>query len=371
MSVHSHLTINLPDGRSYPIFVGDGITQNLASLFTRASVSAKHYIIISDESVASHWLPAIRSQCEALAKTDTITLPVGEKTKSFSQLQNLVENILSLRPDRKTMLIALGGGVIGDLTGFAASITLRGIPFIQIPTTLLSQVDSSVGGKTGINTTHGKNLVGSFYQPQLVAIDTRLLTTLPKRELHAGIAEIVKAAIICDSSFFAWLEKSTADIANAIPSALAEAITTSVNIKARIVEEDEKESGKRALLNLGHSFGHALEILCAYDGSLNHGEAVAIGMVMAAKVANSMKLLDHKSVLRIESLLHALELPTSPSILNRSLSSAEIVAAMQNDKKNENNQLTLILPHAIGHCEIHKNQLSCDIESRLFELYGR
>jgi len=272
-----------------------------------------------------------------------ITVPDGESYKNQQTLDFILENLFNHHFDRSSLLVAFGGGVIGDMTGFAASIFQRGIDFIQIPTTLLSQVDASVGGKTGINNRFGKNLVGAFYQPKAVYIETDLLKTLPKREFSAGVAEIVKMAVTFDADFFAFLEK--ADLHR--KSDLAEAIRKSVETKARVVAEDEKEKGIRAVLNYGHTFAHVIENQTGYSRFL-HGEAVAIGMVMANRLAARLGLLDQEEADRIETLLKRYDLPTSYNVGD----SERFYDAFFMDKKTQNATIKFILPNHIGGYEI-------------------
>ncbi len=339
------MKITLPDGRSYPIHIGQGLLTKLGEL-----VKAPRAIIITDENVAEHWLDTVTDNLAI--GYDVIVLPAGEATKSFNLLEQLLNELLGLQPDRKTLLIALGGGVIGDITGFAASILLRGVPFVQIPTTLLSQVDSSVGGKTGINTEYGKNLIGSFYQPQAVIIDTNTLSSLPDRELRAGFAEVIKVACITDVDFFEWLEAHSNQVLSQDTEALTHAITQSVRIKAEIVEQDEREAGVRALLNLGHTFGHALELEYAYDGTLVHGEAVAIGMVMAYEYSALEGLCRADDALRVGKLIKDSDLPVRvPDWPN----AETLLSHMQQDKKAEDGKLTFILAKAIGKCVVQKS----------------
>ncbi len=274
--------------RSYDILIGDGLIAN-AGESIKPLMKSDFAVIVSDETVAKFYLKPLTASLEkANIRCRPVTIPAGEGSKSLAAFGELMEKILAHRPDRKTLLIALGGGVVGDITGFAASCLLRGVDFIQIPTTLLAQVDSSVGGKTGLNSTHGKNLIGAFYQPRLVLCDTSALSTLSEREKKAGYAEIVKYGLLGDAAFFAWLEKNGAAVLAGDTAAITEAVTRSCKAKAAIVERDEKESGSRALLNFGHTFGHALEIETHYSDKLLHGEAVAIGMALAFAIARHL-----------------------------------------------------------------------------------
>ena len=267
--------------RSYDIIVGTDLLSK-AGRHIAPLVKIHPAIIVTDETVAPLHLATLRGSLSAAGiAAETIVLKAGESTKEFAGLEYLASAILDLAPERASTLIALGGGVVGDITGFAASVILRGIDFIQIPTTLLSQVDSSVGGKTGINTRHGKNLVGSFYQPRLVLADTDVLDTLPRRELLAGYAEVVKYGLLGYSDFFTWLETNGVAILAGYDAARRHAVITSCDAKAKIIAGDEREMGQRALLNLGHTFAHTLEAETGFGSRLLHGEAVSIGMVMA------------------------------------------------------------------------------------------
>lgn len=342
-------TLNVKLGaRSYPIHIGNKLLSHAGELI-KETFAPNRCFIISDENVSRHYMDEVATSLQNAGISGAfIELPAGESTKSFTQLESLLTTLLSYKPDRKTALIALGGGVIGDLTGFAASILLRGVPFVQIPTSLLAQVDSSVGGKTGINSEHGKNLIGSFYQPELVIIDTDTLHTLPERELNAGIAEVIKYGCINKPDFFDWLEKNVDKLMVRDTPALTHAIKTCCDAKAQIVSEDEKESGIRALLNLGHSFGHALEKLAGYNGLLLHGEAVAIGMVMAFDCSARHGQCNPRAVERVRTLLEKSLLPVAANHLNLQGKAASLIEAMRGDKKNSNDKLTLVLANAIG-----------------------
>ncbi len=305
-------------------------------------------IIITDSTVASlHLAPLQNSLTETGIAHETITLPPGETTKSMDSFARLTDSLLALKADRRTTIIALGGGVIGDLAGFAAAVTLRGLPFIQIPTTLLAQVDSSVGGKTGINSPHGKNLIGAFHQPRLVLADTTLLATLPPRERAAGYAEIVKAGLISDPALYDWCEAHAADLLAGDATLLAEAVRRAVAFKAGVVADDEREekpSGGRALLNLGHTFAHALEAEAGY-GTLLHGEAVAIGLVLATQLSATLQLCPQEDPSRIAAHLTAAQLPTHIP----GWSAANLLAHMKQDKKMAAGKLKFVLTHGIGH----------------------
>jgi len=299
--------------RSYDILVGPALIQKAAEALLPL-LPQKRVIIISDETVAALHLPSLEASLQAAdIAYHSMTVPAGEATKDFKYFQSLCEDILALGIDRKTMLIALGGGVIGDLVGFVASSLLRGLDFIQMPTTLLAQVDSSVGGKTGINSAHGKNLIGAFHQPKLVLADSASLATLPARDLRAGYAEVVKYGLIDDPDFFTWLEEHGSAVLSGEADAQRSAVTRSCANKARIVAADEKEAGQRALLNLGHTFGHAFEAECGYDGRLLHGEAVAIGMAMAMDFSVSEGLCPQDDALRAKNHMYSMVLqPIQP-----------------------------------------------------------
>jgi 3-dehydroquinate synthase len=276
-----------------------------------------------------------------------VLVPDGESHKAWSTLQDVLTRLLELRADRTTTLVALGGGVVGDLAGFAAAIYQRGIPFVQVPTTLLAQVDSSVGGKTGINHPLGKNMIGAFHQPSAVLIDTDCLGTLPARELSAGLAEVVKYGAIRDDAFFAWLEDNVAALLAKDATALAHAIFESCRIKAQIVAADERESGERALLNFGHTFGHAIETATGY-GTWLHGEAVGAGMALASQLSERVLGLAHADTARLVALLRACALPLEPP----RLSAARWLELMARDKKTMSGKLRFILLEALGRARV-------------------
>ncbi|MDP6951970.1 MAG: 3-dehydroquinate synthase, partial [Alphaproteobacteria bacterium] len=294
-----------------------------------------------------------------------LLVPAGERSKSFSELEDLLDRMLSVPIGRDSTVLALGGGVVGDLAGFAASIALRGIDFVQIPTTLLAQVDSSVGGKTAIDTPHGKNLVGTFHQPRLVLADTVVLDRLPRRQLLAGYAEMVKTALICDAEFFAWLEENSPAVlgegeADAVAAARRYAVAKCCRIKAEHVAADEREAGKRALLNLGHTFGHALEAELGYSDQLLHGEAVAIGMVMAYEMSARQGLCDVADVARVRAHLAAVGLPTAPPA-QHAWSAEVLLGHMAHDKKVRDGKPVLILTRGIGEAFVHRDAGAADI----------
>ena len=337
-------------GRSYDIAIGPGLIDRAGEL-SRPLLAAPRVTIVSDETVAPIYGARLAASFEkAGVKTTSVTVPAGESSKEFANFGRLMNALLDQRPDRKTTLVALGGGVVGDLTGFAASVLLRGVDFIQVPTTLLAQVDSSVGGKTGINTRHGKNLVGTFYQPRLVLADTVVLVTLPRRELLAGYAEVAKYGLIDDPAFFAWCEKNGAAVLSGDAAARTYAIEQSCLSKARIVAADERETTDlRALLNLGHTFGHAFEAGCGYSQRLLHGEAVALGCVMAFQFSERQGLIGGNSVARVRSHLADAGLPTKASDVEGGVPDVDrLMDLIAQDKKVKRGKLTFILARGIG-----------------------
>lgn len=334
-------TITVPLGsRSYDIVIGHGLLGNVAQHITQ-----KRVCIITDKNVAKYHLAALEKALRgAGTEVHNIVLPAGEKTKSFKFLQQVIDSVLNLSIERGFTLIALGGGVIGDLTGFAASCILRGIDFIQIPTTLLSMVDSSVGGKTGINTAQGKNLVGAFYQPRKVLMDLDLLTTLPKREFISGYAEVAKYGLINNPDFFTWLERNISAIKKRKAQALLYAIAESCKAKRDIVATDERESNVRALLNLGHTFGHALEAETGFSRKMLHGEAVAIGMLQAMQLSVNLSLCPAADLERAKAHLKKAGLPVAPPTLDKHA----LLNHMRKDKKVNDGKMVFILSRGIG-----------------------
>jgi 3-dehydroquinate synthase len=324
--------------RSYPIHVGAGLLEGTALYGTAAT----QILIVTNEVVAPLYLERVRS---ALAgrQLETVVLPDGERYKTLAAYSTVLDRLVDARFHRDACLVALGGGVIGDLTGFAAASYQRGVDFVQLPTTLLAQVDSSVGGKTAVNHPRAKNMIGAFHQPIAVLADTDTLKTLPPRELSAGLAEIIKYGVIVDLEFFAWLEEHIEALRALDPAALRHAIRRSCEIKASIVAEDERERGRRALLNLGHTFGHSLETLGDYERWL-HGEAVAIGTVLAARTSEALGWLDAGSCERIESLLIRAGLPTRA----RGIDANALLQGMRGDKKADQAGLKLVLIEQLG-----------------------
>ena len=325
--------------RSYPIYIGDGL---LDADLIRRHIRASQVMVVTNETIAPLYLDRVVKSLDGLS-VDTLVLPDGERFKNLTVLETIFDALLLKRHSRTTTLVALGGGVIGDMTGFAAACYQRGVDFIQVPTTLLAQVDSSVGGKTAVNHVRGKNMIGAFYQPKAVVIDTQVLSTLPPRELGAGIAEVIKYGLIRDDPFFLWLEKNMAALVAGEPEALAFAIERSCQNKAEVVAADETEQGDRALLNLGHTFGHAIETATGYSEWL-HGEAVAVGMLMAAEFSARLGWLDADAVARTRALLEAAQLPVTPP----AMTAQQFMDLMALDKKVLDGQLRLVLMKQIG-----------------------
>jgi 3-dehydroquinate synthase len=348
MNASETVTVDLAD-RRYDIVVGDDVFARSGELMAPV-LRQKRVIVITDDNVGPLHLDTLAvSLGQAGIAHETIVLPAGEQTKDFANLEDLMNRLLDAGIERRTTLVALGGGVIGDITGFAAAVALRGIDFVQIPTTLLAQVDSSVGGKTGINTRQGKNLVGAFHQPRLVIADTGILDTLPERELLAGYAEVVKYGLLGDAEFFRWLEGHGAAVRDGDPDARRHAIVQSCRMKAVIVAADERETGQRALLNLGHTFGHALEAETGMSDALLHGEGVAIGMALAFDLSVQLGHCDAVDADLVRRHLAAIGLPTTPAHALGNIWSAEaLIAHMAKDKKVADGKMTFILARAIG-----------------------
>ena len=340
--------------RAYDILIGPRLIDEAGAIL-RETFPGRRYGIVTDETVVAAQLPRLVAGLDAAGLSyDVITLPAGESTKSYAMLEKVVEGLLAAKLERGDLVIALGGGVIGDLAGFAASVTRRGMDFVQIPTSLLAQVDSSVGGKTGINSPHGKNLVGAFHQPRLVLADLSALDTLAPRQFAAGYADVLKSGLIDDPVFFVWLEANRAEFFAGGP-ARGEAIARCCAHKARVVIEDEKETGVRALLNLGHTFGHALEKDTGYSDRLLHGEGVAIGMVLAHGFSNRLGLAPGQDVGRVAAHLKLAGLPTRLGDIPGELGSTDVLmAAIAQDKKVSRGALTFILTRGIGQAFIER-----------------
>lgn len=348
--------------KSYDIHIADGLLAQAGPIIAPFTTD-RTVIIITD----SHVGPLHLAQTERLfsahaASVHSLIVPAGEASKSFACYQKLAEDILALAIDRQTVLVALGGGVIGDLAGFVAASLLRGIEFIQIPTSLLAQVDSSVGGKTGINSKHGKNLIGAFHQPCLVLADIGLMSSLPMRELRAGYAEVIKYGLLGDAAFFEWLESHGHALLSGDSDILVEAVSRSCQTKADIVAEDEKEQGRRALLNLGHTFAHAFEAEAGYDGRLLHGEAVAVGLRCAFEFSTQLGYASGQEAGRLIAHLKATGLYSSAHDLPAGWASADrLIAHMYRDKKVQAGALTFILAHKIGDSFVARNIDEADV----------
>ncbi|WP_017966327.1 3-dehydroquinate synthase [Rhizobium leguminosarum] len=365
-------TVHVPLGeRAYDILIGPGLIARAGAEIT-SRLKGRKAAVITDENVAPLYLKAlVASLDEAGIASAEVVLPAGEKTKSFEHLITVCDKVLEARVERNDYVIALGGGVIGDLSGFAAGIVRRGLHFVQVPTSLLSQVDSSVGGKTGINSRHGKNLIGVFHQPDLVLADTDVLNSLSAREFRAGYAEVAKYGLIDKPDFFAWLEANWKAVFTG-GSARIEAIAASCQAKADVVVADERENGPRALLNLGHTFGHALEAATAYDSSrLVHGEGVSIGMVLAHEFSARMNLASPDDARRVERHLKEVGLPTRISDIPGDLPPAEkLMDAIAQDKKVKGGKLTFILTRGIGQSFVADDVPASEVISFLREKHA-
>ena len=334
--------------RSYDIIIGRGRLGSLGEKIAALRPGAKA-AIVSDEIVARHHLAATEAALAAAGiGTTSVTVPAGESSKSFAMLERVCEALIAARIERADVVVALGGGVIGDLAGLAAALVRRGLDYVQVPTTLLAQVDSSVGGKTAIDSTHGKNLIGAFHQPVLVLADTALLDTLPERQFRAGYAEVVKYGLLGDPGFFAWLEANWRELF-AGGAAREHAIAVSCRMKAAIVARDEREHGERALLNLGHTFGHALEAAAGFSDRLLHGEAIALGMTLAFAFSAKRGLLPRSEAERVERHLAAVGLPTHLfSVRGGPPDADRLMELIAQDKKVKRGRLTFILARAVG-----------------------
>jgi len=354
------ITVDVALGeRAYDIIIGRGVLDTLGQRVASLRPGVRT-AIVTDRTVAKHWLAATEaSLTEAGIPTATIVVEEGEGSKSYAGLEKVSEALIAAKIERNDLVIALGGGVVGDLAGFAAAILRRGVDFVQVPTSLLAQVDSSVGGKTGINSPQGKNLLGAFHQPVLVIADTAVLDTLSPRQFRAGYAEVAKYGLLGDAAFFTWLERNHADLFKG-GAAREHAIATSCRAKAAIVARDERETGDRALLNLGHTFGHALEAATGFSDRLFHGEGVAVGMVLAAQFSAELGMLPPSDVARIVHHLGNVGLPTHvqdiAGFAQEGLGNADsLLALMAQDKKVKRGKLTFILMEAIGRAVIAKD----------------
>ena len=356
----SAITVDLGE-RSYPIYIEAGIFNNTG--FSFSEVRHKNTVILTNTTVGPLYLQSITEKLAHQGKSvSVVTIDDGEQYKNLQTFEIIMAQLLEKPMGRDTVLVALGGGVVGDIGGFASACYQRGIDFVQVPTTLLSQVDSSVGGKTAVNHALGKNMIGAFHQPKAVYIDTTTLTTLPDREFSAGMAEVIKYGIIDDEEFFRWIENNKTAIMDKVPKILGEMIAKCCEIKADIVNQDEREKGLRALLNLGHTFGHAIEAEQGY-GEWLHGEAVAAGMMLAAKLANMRSDISLAQIDRIEALLNFFELPTNGP---RAMHAEHYIQHMQRDKKVAQGKMRFVLPIGIGKAQL-VNDVSNDELSQLLD----
>jgi 3-dehydroquinate synthase len=352
--------------RSYEIVIGRGVIASLGQRIAALRPAAR-VAIVSDETVARHCLDAARSALSGLANAEPIVVPPGESSKSFPIFEKVCEALIAARIERGDLVLALGGGVIGDLAGFAAAVVRRGLDYVQVPTTLLAQVDSSVGGKTAIDSHQGKNLLGAFHQPVLVVADTALLDTLPAREFRAGYAEVAKYGLIGDAAFFAWLEANWQELFAGGP-AREHAIAVSCRAKALTVSRDERETGERALLNLGHTFGHAFEAAAGFSDRLLHGEAISLGMVCAFEFSARRGLCSAADAERVRSHLAATGLPTRLSEVPGGLPGPDrLMDLIAQDKKVKRGKLTFILARAIGEAFIAPDVDAGDVRAYLVE----
>ena len=341
------ITVGGQGFRPYEVVVGRGLLKTAGERI--APLARGRTVVVTDETVAEIHGQTVRASLEAAGvRTEVVTVPAGEGSKSFAQLERVLDRLLEIGLDRKDVVVALGGGVVGDLAGLAAALYMRGVDFVQVPTTLLAQVDSSVGGKTAIDTPRGKNLVGAFHQPRLVLADIEALATLPDRQLRSGWAEVLKHGLICDAAFFDWLAGEGAGGARGDAAALERAVIRSVEIKSAVVSEDEKEAGRRALLNLGHTFGHAIEAELGFEeAALAHGEAVALGCCMAFRYSAAQGFCAHADAERVEAVVAAAGLPTRLAQAG-AFNARRLLALMAGDKKAEGGALTLILARGVG-----------------------
>ena len=352
------------EGRGYPIRIGPGLLDDGRAL--AQAITGHQALVVTGETVARHYLDGLCAGLPA-RQVERVVLPDGERYKTIESCQTVWDRLMACRFERSCTVIALGGGVIGDLAGFAAASYQRGVAFIQIPTTLLAQVDSSVGGKTGVNHPRGKNMIGAFHQPRLVIADTRTLDTLPDREMAAGVAEVIKYGLIRDAGFFEWLEAHLESVLRRDPAALAHAIERSCRNKAEVVAADERESGVRATLNLGHTFGHAIETATGYSTWL-HGEAIAAGMVMAADLARRLDWLTAGDYDRIEAIFRRAGLPVRPP---EAMDSDRFLELMAGDKKAQGGRIRLVVQRGIGEAVVTDQVPADTLQATLAALTGR
>ena len=353
------LTVAL-GARSYPIYIGAGTLRDAGSLLSPL-LAAPRAVVISNPVIAKAWLTPLRGGLAAAGiASETLLIPDGETHKTWDTLHDVLTRLLEQKAERSTTIIALGGGIVGDVAGFAAAIYQRGMPFVQIPTTLLAQVDSSVGGKTGVNHPLGKNLIGAFYQPRAVLVDTDCLATLPERELAAGLAEVIKYGAIRERTFFDWLEANLDSLTARDSAALTHAIAQSCKVKAQIVAADEREAGERALLNFGHTFGHAIEAGAGY-GKWLHGEAVAAGMVIAARLSQRVAGLASDDAGRLTRLLERARLPVRPP----PMSYERWMELISRDKKTSGGAARFILLESLGRATVRSGVANADLRAAI------
>jgi 3-dehydroquinate synthase len=355
------------DARAYDIVIGRGLLASLGARITTLKPQAK-VAIVADEVVASlHLLAATAALSEAGISSVSIVVPQGERSKSFATFERVCDELIAAKIERGDLVVALGGGVVGDLAGFASAVVRRGLDCVQVPTTLLAQVDSSVGGKTAINSSHGKNLIGAFHQPILVVADTAILDTLPERQFRAGYAELAKHGLLGDAAFFSWLETNAKDVFAGKP-AREHAIATSCRMKADIVARDERENGDRALLNLGHTFGHAFEAAAGFSDRLLHGEAIALGIVCAFQFSAKHGLAPHADAARVINHFAGVGLPTRMAEIPGPAPSADrLMDLMAQDKKVKRGKLTFILVRGIGAAFIAPDVDAADVRTFIME----
>ena len=355
--------------RAYDVVIGPGLLDQAGARVAAVLGKRKRVAVVTDTHVGAHHAERLCAALQGAGITvDTITIPPGEESKSFEGLADLSDRLLALNLERGDQIVALGGGVVGDLAGFAAAIYKRGIDFVQVPTTLLAQVDSSVGGKTAIDTPRGKNLIGAFHQPRLVLADLDVLATLPARELACGYAEIIKYGLLGDFSFFEWLETNVHAVLDRDVDALVRAVGRSVEMKAEIVAEDEKEAGRRALLNLGHTFGHAIEAEMGFGDALKHGEAVGVGMAQAFRFSAKLGLCPTQDAVRAQAAIKAAGLPTTLADVRPEPFAADaLIAHCGQDKKAEGGKLTFVLARGIGDAFVAKDVDRAALKAFLIE----
>ena len=360
------VTVGLGE-RTYDVLIGDGLIDRAGELIAPLLKRARTAVVADETVMSLHGARLLAALDQAGIASESIVIPPGEASKSFAELERVCDRLLAQKLDRGDLIVALGGGVVGDLAGFAAAIYKRGIDFVQIPTTLLAQVDSSVGGKTAIDTPRGKTLIGAFHQPRLVLADQGVLATLPDREMRAGYAEVIKYGFLGDFSFFEWLEANGSAVLAREPAALTHAVARSVEMKAEIVAEDERETGRRALLNLGHTFGHALEAEAGFGDGLIHGEAVALGCAQAFRYSARLGFCPSQDAVRASQAIAHAGLPSRLADICGPFNADRLIDHMAQDKKADDGQLTLILAEGIGRAFVAKTVDTAKLREFLIE----